>query len=62
MDWNEIGKWALAALGALAAAGIVFKLAINRKSSSTKVVQKGNFAGGDIVAGNKTTNSNNKKN
>lgn len=59
MNWIEIGKWVLAALCAVAAAGLVFKFSVNRKSSS--VVQKGNTAGGDIVAGNKTTDSHNKR-
>lgn len=61
MDWTEIGKWALAALGVIAGAGIAFKFAINRKSSSSRTVVKGNNAGGDIIVGNKTTDSNNKR-
>lgn len=61
MNWDEIGKWAVAALGAIAAAGIAFKLIINRKSNNHRTVVKGNRVGGDIVVGNKTTNSNNKR-
>jgi hypothetical protein len=60
MNWDEIGKWAIAAIGAIAAAGIAFKLIINRKSNDHQTVIKGNRVGGDIVVGNKTTNSNNK--
>lgn len=59
MNWSEIGKWALAVLGVIVAGGFVFKIAVNRKSSS--VVQIGNTAGGDIVAGDKKTNSHNKR-
>ena len=61
MNWDEIGKWALAALGAIAAAGIAFKLIINRKSNNQRTVVKGNRVGGDIIVGNKTTNSHNKR-
>ena len=61
MNWDEIGKWALAAIGAIAAAGIAFKLIINRNSNNQRTVVKGNRVGGDIVVGNKTTNSNNKR-
>ena len=61
MNWDEIGKWALAAIGAIAATGIAFKLIINRKSNNRRTVVKGNRVGGDIVVGNKTTNSNNKR-
>lgn len=61
MNWDEIGKWALTALGAIAAAGIAFKLIVNRKSNNQRTVVKGNRVGGDIVVGNKTTNSNNKR-
>lgn len=61
MNWDEIGKWALAALGVIAAAGIAFKLIINRNSNNQRTVVKGNRVGGDIVVGNKTTNSNNKR-
>ncbi len=61
MNWDEIGKWALAAFGAIAAAGIALKLIINWKSNNQQTVVKGNRVGGDIVVGNKTTNSNNKR-
>jgi hypothetical protein len=61
MNWDEIGKWALAVLGVIAAAGIAFKLIINRNSNNQRTVVKGNRVGGDIVVGNKTTNSNNKR-
>jgi hypothetical protein len=60
MNWDEIGKWALAALVAIAASGIAFKLIINRNSNVQRTVVKGNRVGGDVVVGNKTTNSNNK--
>ncbi len=61
MDWTEIGKWALAAFGAIAAAGIAFKLVINRNSNNSRTVVKANRAGGDIIVGNKTTDSHNKR-
>lgn len=61
MNWDEIGKWAIAAIGAIAAAGIAFRFIINRNSNNQQTVIKGNRVGGDIVVGNKTTNSNNKR-
>ena len=61
MNWDEIGKWALAAFGVIAAAGIAFKLTISRHSNNQRTVVKGNRVGGDIVVGNKTTNSHNKR-
>lgn len=61
MDWTEIGKWGLAALGVIAGAGIAIKFAVNRKSNNSQTVVKGNKAGGDIIVGNKTTDSNNKR-
>lgn len=60
MNWDEIGKWALAAIVAITASGIAFKLIINRNSNTQRTVVKGNRVGGDVVVGNKTTNSNNK--
>lgn len=53
MDWDTIGKWILAGVAALAAVGVVLKVAIVRKSRSTTVTQKNNVAGGDIIAGDK---------
>ena len=61
MDWTEIGRWALAALGAIAAAGIALKLVINHNSNNARTVVKDNQAGGDIIVGNKTTDSHNKR-
>ena len=61
MDWLEIGKWALGALAVAGGAALTFKFAVNRKSKSTSNVVKGNTAGGDIIIGNKTTNSHNKR-
>ncbi len=61
MDWTEIGKWALAAFGVFAAAGIALKLVIKRNSNNSHTVVKNNQAGGDIIVGNKTTNSHNKR-
>jgi hypothetical protein len=61
MDWDQIGKWSLAALGAIAAAGIAIKLIINRNANNHRTVVKGNRVGGDIVVGNKTSNSRSNK-
>jgi len=61
MDWTEIAKWALAALGAIAAVGITLKLVINRYSNNSRTVVEGNRVGGDIIVGNKTTDSHNKR-
>jgi len=61
MDWSEIGKWLLAALGVIAA-GITLKIVINRRSNNSRTVVKGNQVDGDIVIGNKTTNSHNSHN
>lgn len=58
MDWNEIGKWALGAIAAIAGAGFVFRFVM--KSKSTTTVQKNITARGDVVGGNKTTNTNNR--
>jgi len=60
MDWTEIGKWALAALGAIAAVGITFRFVINRNSNNPRTVVKDNKVGGDIIVGNKTTDSHNR--
>lgn len=61
MDWAEIGKWVLAAIAAVAAVGFVIKLHVSKKSTTTtstrKVTQNNNFAGGDIVGGDKIDNS-----
>ena len=60
MDLLEFGKWAL---GVLAAAGVALtiRFVVNRKSKNTRNVVKGNTTGGDIIIGNKTTNSHNKR-
>ena len=61
MDLLEIGKWVLAAIAALAAAGVVIKIVLVRKSSTTKsertVIQKNNKAGRDIIGGDSIDNS-----
>ena len=56
MDWTKI----ILAIIAIFAVGIVVKVVITNNSSTRKVVQKNNYAQGDIVAGDKTTNSINK--
>ena len=60
MNWEEIGKWALAAFCAVAATGIAFKLVINWKSNNQRTVVEGNRVGGDIIVGSKTTNAHKK--
>lgn len=61
MDWTAVGKWVLAAIAAIAAVGLVVKLSISRKSStstsSRTVVQNNNRAGRDIVGGDSIDNS-----
>lgn len=59
MDWNLIGKIALAIVAAIAGAGIVIRFV--NKSRSTTVIQKNIRSRGDVVGGNKTTNSNNRR-
>jgi hypothetical protein len=61
MNWEEIGKLALAVITAVAAVRIAFKLIINRKSNNQRTVVKDNRVGGDIVVGSKTTKSNIKR-
>lgn len=61
MDWLEIGKWALGALAAAGGLALTIKFVVNRKSKTTSNIVKGNTAGGDIIIGNKTTNSHNKR-
>lgn len=56
MDWTKI----ILALIAILAVGVVIKVVITKNSSTRKVVQKNNYAQGDIVAGDKTTNNINK--
>jgi cell division septal protein FtsQ len=55
MDWFETMKWVAGVIAAIVGAGLVIKLTYSRKSSndsSIRVVsQKGNHAGGDIIAG-----------
>lgn len=60
MDWNEIGKWALALATAVIGGGIAFKYVRKSKSSSNSrtVIQKNNKAGRDIIGGDSTGNSN----
>lgn len=55
MDWQEIGKWALAAIGALVAGGIVIRLVFVKKNNSSErtVTQNNNRAGRDIIGGDK---------
>ena len=61
MDWKEIGIWALAAIAALGAVGLVVKLTVTRKSTSStsarNVTQNNNQAGRDIVGGDSIDNS-----
>lgn len=61
MDWAEIGKWVLAAIAAAIGVGLVIKLSVSKKSTTTnttqKVTQNKNVAGGDIVGGDKIDNS-----
>ena len=55
MDWQEIGKWTLAAIGALAAGGLVIRLVFIKKNNSSErtVTQNNNRAGRDIIGGDK---------
>lgn len=61
MDWKEIGAWVLAAIAALGAVGLVVKLTVTRKSTSStstrNVTQNNNQAGRDIVGGDSIDNS-----
>lgn len=59
MDWNLIGKVALAIVAAIAGAGVVIRLV--NKSRSNTVIQKNIRTRGDVVGGNKTINSNNRR-
>lgn len=59
MDWSNILITAGEIIAALIAAGfvlkLVFKFRSDQKSSLNFISQKNNSAGGDIVAGNKST-------
>jgi hypothetical protein len=55
MDWQEIGKWTLAAIGALTAGGLIIRLVFVKKNNNSErtVTQNNNRAGRDIIGGDK---------
>lgn len=55
MNWQEIGKWAIAIVAAAVGGGIIFRFVFIKKNNSSErsVTQNNNRAGRDIIGGDK---------